>query len=77
MDPIGSKLKLLDAQYKSAAQIDIEAYNTMVESYNALLERQRGLVAANRADMQTYDDLSKQDSALVDQYNALLRQTSD
>jgi len=77
MDPLEASLKVLDTKYKSGVQIDINDYNTIVKSYNLLLERQRALIAANGADMQTYDDLSKQDSALVEQYNGLLRQTSN
>jgi hypothetical protein len=44
-----------------------------VKTHNTLLSQHRALIAANKSDIQTYEDLEKQDSALVDQYNALLK----
>ena len=63
----------LDEQHNLGSQIDTDDYNAKVNAHNALLARQRALIAANRADLKTYDDLIDQDSALVKQYNALLK----
>ncbi len=73
MDSIDAELKSLDEQQKVGLQIDTRDYNAKVKAYNALLEKRRALIAANRSKMQSYDDLLNQDSALVDQYNALLK----
>ena len=73
MDTIDAELKALDEQHKEGLQINASDYNAKVRAYNALLKKRRALIAANRTNLQTYDDLLKQDSVLVDQYNALLR----
>jgi len=73
MDALAAELKSLDEQQKAGLQINISDYNAKVKAYNALLKKRRALIAANRTNLQTYDDLLKQDSVLVDQYNALLR----
>jgi hypothetical protein len=73
MDTIDAELKSLHGQQKAGLQINISDYDAKVKAYNALLKKRRALIAANRTNLQTYDDLLKQDSALVDQYNALLK----
>ena len=73
MDTLKGELQSLDEQQKAGVQIDIEDYNSKVKAHNALLSRHRALTAANSSDFQTYHDLEKQDSVLVDQYNALLK----
>jgi hypothetical protein len=73
MDAIRAELKSLDEQQKEGIQIDIDDYNAKVKTHNALLARHRALFAAHRTDLQTYDDLEKQDGVFVDQYNALLK----
>ena len=73
MQALNAELKSLDEQHNLGSQIDTDDYNAKVNAHNALLARQRALIAANRADLKTYDDLIDQDSALVKQYNALLK----
>ena len=73
MAPLAADLKSLNAQQKSGTYIDVNNYNTKVDTYNTLLARRRALIAANNADFQTYEDLAKQNSVLVEQYNAAQR----
>ncbi len=73
MEPLKAELKSLDEQQKAGVQIDIDGYNAIVKEHNALLAKQRKLIAANSADLKTYDDLVDQDSVLVKQYNELLK----
>jgi hypothetical protein len=73
MEILDKDLKSLDEQHKAGVQIDSDDYNAKVKAYNALLRKKNALVAANRSGIQTYEDLLKKDSDLVDQYNALLK----
>jgi hypothetical protein len=73
METLKAELKSLDQQQKAGLQIDIDDYNAKVKTHNALLAKQRALVATNRTDLNSYDDLVDQDSVLVKQYNALLK----
>ena len=73
METLKAELKSLDEQQKSGLQIDIDDYNAKVKTHNALLAKIRALVAANKSDLKTYNDLNDQDSALVKQYNALVK----
>lgn len=73
MEGLNSDLKSLDEQQKAGVQIDIDDYNAKVKTHNALLAKIRALVAANKSDLKTYNDLNDQDSALVKQYNALVK----
>lgn len=73
MEPLAVDIKALNDQHKAGMSIDVDGYNSKVDTYNSLLSRQRALTAANSTDYQTYEDLLKQDSALVAQYNALQR----
>jgi hypothetical protein len=66
------ELNALDKQRQSGEQVDNSEYNAKVDQHNALLARRRGLVGANRADIQQYDELEKEDSAMVKKYNALI-----
>jgi hypothetical protein len=52
---------------------DVTYYNSQVDVYNGLLARYRALISANKADLDALDNLEKQDSTLVDRYNALLK----
>jgi hypothetical protein len=73
METLNAELKSLDEQQKAGVQIDIDDYNAKVKTHNALLAKIRALVAANKSDLKTYNDLNDQDSALVKQYNALVK----
>ena len=72
IEALAAELKRLAALHKSGLEIDIDDYNARVETHNSLLSRHRALIATNRSDLQTYEDLEKQDSALVERYNALV-----
>jgi septal ring factor EnvC (AmiA/AmiB activator) len=73
IETLTAELKSLDEQHKAGRQIDINGYNAKVKAHNALLSRRRFLMIANRNDLEAYDDLIKQNSVLIKQYNALLR----
>jgi hypothetical protein len=73
MEPLDSELKSLDGRRKAGESIDIDDFNSKVETYNSLVARRRALFNTHSADLQTYEELEKQDSTLVDQYNALLK----
>jgi molecular chaperone DnaK len=68
-----TELASLDEREKLGESIDTADYNARVDAHNSLLSRYRALLSANSADLQTLDDLEKQDSILVSQYNALLK----
>jgi hypothetical protein len=73
METLDKDLKSLDEQHSGGVQIDSDDYNAKVTAYNALLGERNGVIAANRSGLQAYRELLKQDSDLVDQYNALLK----
>jgi len=73
MEGIESVLKSLDAQNNTGVPINVNDYNTRVGTYNDLLARRKALIDANSADYAVYQNLVKQDSDLVDEYNALLK----
>jgi chromosome segregation ATPase len=70
---LSAELKGLDEQNKIGLPVDANEYNAKVEIHNGILERRKALFAANSEDLQKYDDLQTQDSALVDEYNGLLK----
>jgi hypothetical protein len=70
--PLGSELKSLDEQSKAGDSIDVDDFNSKVDTYNALLAQRRALYNDHVRDLQTYQELEQQDSVLVDRYNALL-----
>lgn len=70
---LAAELKTLDDQNKAGTLIDVDDYNAKVKVHNQILVKRKALLAANQDDLQKYDDLSKQDSALVDEYNGLLK----
>lgn len=73
MEALSAQLKLLDANQSAGLRIDVGDYNAKVNLHNAILSKHRALFSANENDFNTYDDLIKQDSVLVDQYNAVLK----
>jgi len=73
IEALSAELKSLDDRQKAGLEIDIDDYNAKVKSHNSLVNKQRALIAANRDEMQTYNDLDEKDSAMVEQYNSLLR----
>jgi molecular chaperone DnaK len=73
MKRLKAELNSLEGRNSAGGPADIAYYNAKVDDHNGLLARYRSLLSANSADMQTLEDLEKQDSALVNQYNALLK----
>jgi hypothetical protein len=70
---MAADLKVLDDRNKAGFPIDIDAYNSKVQVQNQLLARRIALLAANHDDVQTYNGLIAQDTALVSEYNDLLK----
>jgi len=68
-----TELGALDQTHNLRTPIDVASYNSRVDVHNSLVARQKALFLANKADLQALDDLEKQDSVLVDHYNALLK----
>ncbi len=73
IETLAAELKHLDDQKNSGLDVDVSDYNAKVEAHNQILTRRNALFSANQANLRTYENLSKQDSEWVDQYNALLR----
>jgi len=73
MERLAAELRSLDEKQRAGLRIDVNDYNAKVDSHNAILSKHRALLSANRVDLEAYDGLIKQDSVLVDQYNALLK----
>jgi Tfp pilus assembly protein PilO len=73
LNKLAADLKALNDLKSAGSQIDVNDYNAKIDTYNEILERRKALLAANRDDLQKYEDLSKQDAALVDEYNGLLK----
>jgi hypothetical protein len=66
----------LDAQRdrkQEGIPIDVEIYKTRARDYNELRTEYNGLVEANRADLKRYQALEREDSRLVELYNARVR----
>jgi Hsp70 protein len=73
IEALSTQLKLLDADQRAGLRFDVGNYNGKVNLHNAILSKHHALYAANKNDFDTYDDLIKRDSVLVDQYNAALK----
>jgi hypothetical protein len=73
IEALATELKSLAEQHKAGLEIDIHDYNAKVKTHNALLSKHRVLLTANKNDLHIYEDLEKQDSVLVEQYNSLLK----
>jgi hypothetical protein len=66
-------LSSLDERQRLQGSIDIASYNARVDVHNGLIVRRRTVFSANSSDLRILVDLENQDSALVNQYNALLK----
>jgi uncharacterized protein involved in exopolysaccharide biosynthesis len=75
IDPLDTEIKSRNRQLDNGESIDMDDYKSKYKRYNALFERRKSLFSAHSADIQTLDDLEKQDSALVHQYNTILKAT--
>ncbi len=76
LDPMRAAIDGIKQQHDAGSKVDVDEYNTKVRAYNALLRHRRALFAANEGDLTTYKQLIDQDSNLVDQYNARLKEGS-
>lgn len=70
---LDSQLRSLDSDKSSGMTIDTDDYNAKVNQYNDLIARRKALFAAHQASLDEYEEIRKKDSALVAQYNALLK----
>jgi hypothetical protein len=73
MEKLTAELKSLDEKQRAGLRINIDDYNARVDTHNGLLARHRVLLSENRDNFNTYEELTKQDATLVDQYNAVLK----
>jgi hypothetical protein len=65
METLNAELKSLDEEQKAGVQIVIDDYNVKVKRHNALLVKIRALVAANKSDLKTYNDLDEQGGTFI------------
>jgi hypothetical protein len=70
------EISRLDAQKPFRSQLAVQNYNNRVDRYNYLLAQYQQLFDPNKVDLQTLLDLGDRDTALVSQYNALLKGNS-
>lgn len=73
IDSLATDLKSLAEQHKSGRLVNINEYNDKRTTYVSLVDRHNYLVDHITTDLKTRDDLLKQVSILVEQYNTLLR----
>ena len=59
METLNTELKSLDEQHKAGVQIDSRRLQRQSKGLQCTARKQRALIAANRSDLQTYDDLLK------------------
>jgi len=73
IEELDKEIKALDDQKASGETVDIDDYNSKVNRYNDLITRRKLLYTVHKSSLDEYQNLSKQDDALVAQYNALPR----
>ena len=71
MTEIKGELEALDASKAAGTSIDIERYNSLVDSFNNLLSERRSLVNATKNQLDEYNGLLDKDKSMVAQYNAI------
>ena len=71
MTEIKGELEALDASKAAGTPIDIERYNSLVDSFNNLLYERRGLVNTTKNQLDEYNGLLNKDKSMVAQYNAI------
>jgi len=76
MKSLELEIDALDAQKPFRSQLAVQNYNNRVDRYNYLLAQSRQLYEANKAAIETLSDLEDRDTALVNQYNVLLKGNS-
>jgi hypothetical protein len=70
MTGIKGEIDSLDASKAAGTSIDLDHYNSLVDSFNALLTERRGLANGTKAQLDEYNTLLDQDKIMVAQYNA-------
>jgi len=73
MTGIKGEIDSLDASKAAGTSIDLDHYNSLVDSFNALLAERRGLADAARPQLDEYNTLLEQDKTMVTQYNTMGR----
>ena len=73
MTGIKGEIDSLDASKAAGTSIDLDHYNSLVDSFNALLTERRGLAEASKTQLDEYNTLLEQDKTMVAQYNAMGR----
>lgn len=71
MKPLKSEIDSLKEQESVGTEVDTAHYNSLVDEYNSLLRRKKSLIEENRADLDRYDDLQREDRSLMQQWKAL------
>jgi hypothetical protein len=71
MKPLKSEIDSLKEQESAGTEIDTDHYNSLVDEYNSLLRRKKSLIEENRADLDRYEELQRQDGSLMQQWKAL------
>jgi tetratricopeptide (TPR) repeat protein len=73
MTGIKGEIDSLDASKAAGTSIDLDHYNSLVDSFNALLTERRGLADTAKPQLDEYNTLLEQDKTMVAQYNAMGR----
>jgi hypothetical protein len=71
IDPLVSEIKSLDQQHTDGIEIDKSRRNSLYNEYEPLFKRRRALIEANKSDLDTLENLRKQDSTMMEQWKAL------
>jgi flagellar biosynthesis chaperone FliJ len=71
MKPLKSEIDSLKEQKSAGTEVDTDHYNSLVDQYNSLLRRKKSLIEENRADLDRYEDLQREDKSLMQQWKAL------
>ena len=71
MTEIKGEIESLDASKAAGTSIDIDRYNSLVDSFNSLLTERRSLANATKPQLDEYNELLDKDKSMVSQYNAM------
>jgi hypothetical protein len=74
MTGIKGEIDSLDASKAEGTSIDVDHYNSLVDSFNALLTERRSLVDSEKPQLDEYNTLLDEDKTMVAQYNTMGRQ---
>lgn len=71
MKPLKSEIDSLKEQESAGTEVDNDHYNSLVDEYNSLLRRKKSIIEENRADLDRYEDLQREDKLLMQQWKTL------